>query len=239
MNPLDVDLSVLDQWPINTWAFPRILVAPLIERTISYADDVFFPFMEIAAQGPAMIQSKYGRTDATRNFCATKLLMSDYTHLLMLDIDHIHPYDIVQKFAKWTLLRPDVEVISGLNFRRGKPFDPVMGYLSDSGDRPVVTTWGRGLVGPVDEIGAASLFVSRSVFERMEPPWFFNMYHDVWRNNWPGEDIGFSTKCKEYGIPIYVDTTITSPHVTTALITEETFRAYQEAHPEEFGNHAP
>jgi len=229
-------LAILDQLPIHSWSYPRILVGILVERSISYADDVFMQFLRIAQQGPSFSDVKYGRTDVTRNIMATQLLESNYTHLLMLDVDHVHPTDIIQRLARWVLLMPEVQVVSGMNFRRGEPFDPVAGsYEPDARKRSVMTEWTRGLI-KVHESGAASLLVAREVFEKLEPPWFFNIYDEVWRNSYPGEDIGFSRKCRAAGIPIYVDTTTSSPHCTTVTITEETFRAYMEAHPERFKN---
>lgn len=227
---IEVDLSVLERQPINSWIYPRVLVCIPLERSVSYADMVFFRFMEIAMQGPAMIDVKYGRIDVVRNIAATQLLASEYTHLLMLDIDHQHPIDIIQRLARWVLLYPNIEVVSGLNFRRREPFDPVAGsYDKDSKqkDRKMLVNWPQGLL-PVDEVGGASLLVSRTVFTKLRPPWFFNVYDEVMSNSYPGEDIGFSRKCKEAGIQIYVDTTTSSPHCSEVLVTEETFRAYQE-----------
>jgi len=93
--------------------------------------------------------------------------------------------------------------------------------------------WDQGLMN-VDEVGAASLLIDRWVFEQMEPPWFFNMYNKVWDNNFPGEDIGFCTKCRELGIPIYIDTTISSPHCSDSFVTEETFRSFVAANQKDF-----
>ena len=227
-------LTMLDVLPISSWTYPRILLGIPLERSISHADEVFFPFMKIATQGPVFIEGKYGRTDVVRNQMVKELLLSTYTHLLMLDVDHNHPSNIIQHLAKWVLLYGDeVPVICGLNFRRKAPYDPVAGILSINGARPLMVEWDKGLM-QVDECGAASLLVSRSVFEQMEPPWFANIYDDVWNNNWPGEDIYFARKCKKLDIPFFVDTTLSSPHATTSMITEQTFRNYMEAHPEEF-----
>jgi hypothetical protein len=229
-------LSVLDTLPINAWAYPRILVGIPIERCLSYASLVFFNFLEIATQGPAFVDIKYGRIDVTRNLMATALLQSEYTHLLMLDVDHVHPTDIIQRLARWVLLYPNVQVVSGLNFRRGEPFDPVAGdQFYETGERKVLMEWDPGLI-EMKEVGGASLLVAKEVFERIEPPWFFNDYSKVWQNDFPGEDIGFSHKCAEAGIKIYVDTTTSSPHCIENLVTEETFRAYLAAHPEKVRN---
>jgi hypothetical protein len=230
-----VDLSVLDQLPIASWSWPRILVGIPIERTLSYADHVFWPFMMIATQGPAFIASKYMRIDLARIEMAKELLLSTYTHLLMLDADHIHPVDIIQRLARWVIINPNIRVVSGMNFRRKPPYDPVMGNFTKTGARPIITEWNPGIF-PIDEIGAASLLVHRSVFEEMEPPWFDNDYSRIWENNFPGEDISFCHHCRDHNIPVYVDTTTTSPHMCERPVTEETFREYLQNNPGRF-NH--
>ncbi len=231
--PNDIRLAVLDTKPIRDWSYPRILVGIPLERAVSYADQVFFRFMDIAAQGPELIRLPYSRIDITRNIFAEQLLASNYTHLIMLDLDHKHPIDIIQRLAKWVILDPDILVVSGLNFRRGKPFEPVCGVLNEAGEREVFLEWEEGLV-EVDECGGASMLISRTVFERLQPPWFFNVYDKVWENRFPGEDMGFSQKCREAGITMYVDTTVSSPHCIESLVTEQTFRNYIKLHPEEF-----
>jgi len=225
--------AVLNTLPISDWSYPKVLVGILLERAISHADKVFWPFMHLAMQGPRFVEEEHGRIDFIRNKMAAHLLASDCTHLLMLDIDHIHPADIVQRLSRWVIMDPSVRVVSGMNFRRGRPFDPVFGNYNGHKKRMTTVEWDLGLI-QTDEVGAASLMVHRSVFEQMEPPWFFNVYDNVWANDWPGEDIGFCRKLKELDIPIYVDTTTTSPHITDGVITEQTFRDYMAAHPQEF-----
>jgi hypothetical protein len=182
--------------------------------------------------GPSIAKVPYGRVDVVRNKLATQLLSSKFSHLLMLDIDHIHPPDIIQCMAADILLDPSIKVLSGWNFRRGRPFDPVAGMLDEQGRRLMIDEWPEGII-DVDEVGGGSLLVHRSVFEEMEPPWFFNIYDKVWEDNYPGEDIGFSKKCREYGIKMYADTRITSPHCIDGTVTEETFRRYWEVHKDE------
>jgi len=130
---LETDLQVLNTLPISSWKYPRIALAIPIERAISHAGIVFYNFLYIASQAPWFIEAPYGRIDIVRNNIAIQLLKSQCTHVLMLDVDHKHPVRIIQEFAKWAMIRPDAQVISGLNFRRGEPYDPVAGNLSDSG----------------------------------------------------------------------------------------------------------
>ena len=220
--------KILNSLPIGEWPFPRVLVGILLERTISHADEVFFPFLHIAAQAPAMVKHPYGRTDVVRNNMATELLKSDYTHLLMLDLDHAHPENVIQLLSRWVLMDADkYEVIGGLNFRRSAPYEPCCFYTNEKGIF-APAEWDAGALLKVDAIGTGSILISRRVFERLEPPWFYNIYDDVWRNNWPGEDIGFSHKCRQNGIEMWVDTECTSPHITNGRVDESTFRRYAE-----------
>jgi len=233
-------LAQLDVLPISSWVYPRVLLGIPIERTLSHADKTFFSFAEIFSQGPSFIRSTYGRIDVVRNQMVLELLRSTATHLLMLDSDHAHPANIIQSLCRWPLLYEEVRVVSGLNFRRKAPHDPVFGNLTADGDRPIVTEWDQGLL-TTEESGAASLLVHRSVFEEMPGPWFKNVYteDDWYRNSWPGEDIHFSRECQRLGIPFYIDTTTSSPHCTDTLVTEETFRQYMARHPEEFNDVQP
>jgi hypothetical protein len=218
--------KILNTLPIGSWPYPRILFNVLLERSIGHADEVFWPLMDIACQGPAMIHQPYTRTVVARNHLALELLKSDFTHILMLDIDHVHPINIIQMLARWVLLdHKKYQVVGGLNFRRTPPFDPCAFYARDNGIY-APAEWEKGALLHVDAIGTGSILIAREVFEQLEPPWFFDLYDDVMRDNWPGEDIGFSRKCRDAGIDMWVDTEVTSPHLSNTLITEATFRKY-------------
>lgn len=228
--------NILRTLPIASWEYPRILVGIPLERTISHASLVFHRFLEIAAQAPMIMKQDYTRTDLARNRFAIKLLESDYTHLLMLDVDHVHPRDIVQRLARWPMMNPEIQVVGGLNFRRSEPYEPCC-FLKDpeTGGVNAPADWPEGLM-KMDYIGTGSILIAREVFEKIPPPWFQIVYgiEANWDDEWPGEDIGFSEKCSAAGINLYVDTTTTSPHVSDRLIGEPTFRAYLEQHPEKY-----
>jgi hypothetical protein len=87
----------------------------------------------IAMQGVQPLFINYTRTDLARNKLALELLKSPFTHLIMLDIDHKHPPDIVQKLSRWFLLRPEVQIVGGLNFRRSYPHDPCCHLIGKDG----------------------------------------------------------------------------------------------------------
>ena len=219
--------NVLEQYPIMSWAFPRILVAFLLERTISYADLVFPACMQIAAQGPVVLNMPYQRTDLARNRASMELLKSDFTHLLMLDIDHVHPHDIIQRLARWVVKDPKkYQVVGGLNFRRSEPYDPCAYKISADGSMYTIAWEKDDEIVEVDRLGTGSILIAREVFETIPPPWFWNDYSQSWRDAWPGEDIGFNKLCVQHGIKMWVDVTVTSPHITPAIIDGATWQKW-------------
>lgn len=225
--------DVLKQLPIMSWNYPRVLVAPLIERTISYADLVFPSIMQIAAQGPVILNMPYQRTDLARNKAVIELLKTDFTHLLMLDIDHVHPPDIIQRLSRWVISDPkNIQVVGGLNFRRSVPYDPCAYKNGDDGTMWTIEWDKNTTLMEVDRLGTGSIMIAREVFETIPPPWFTNDYSQAWRDAWPGEDIGFSRLCQKHGIKMWVDVTTTSPHITPGLIDESTWRHWQENNPD-------
>jgi hypothetical protein len=227
--------KLLNTFPIASWPWPRILLVVLKERSIPYADEVFDNFWQIAAQGVQPLFINYSRTDLARNKIAEKLLSSNSTHVIMLDIDHQHPIHIVQRLARWFLLdkfapegmKNDVQIVGGLNFRRSAPHDPCCHLMGTDGQVYAPADWSnvkQNELMQVDAIGTGSIMIAREVFEAMQPPWFFNTYDRAWADVWPGEDMGFSRKCREYGIKMHVDVSTTSPHITTRMIGEADFR---------------
>ena len=223
---VDETNAVLNTLPVVSWKWPRPVVCILMERSIGHASRVFPNFMQIAAQGVPMMRMDYQRTDVARNHAALELIRSEeYTHVIMLDIDHVHPVDIVQRFSRWFMLDPEVKVVGGMNFKRSDPHSPCCFFINEDGDVATPAVWEQGLI-EVDAIGTGSIMISREVFERIEPPWFFNTYNkeDVMRDIWPGEDMGFSELCRKAGIKMFVDTTTTSPHMTDRAIDEQDFR---------------
>ena len=201
------------------------VVGVLLERSISHADKVFWPLLSIAQQGFPFIRMSYGRTDLVRNKMALQLLKSDFTHLIMLDIDHIHPVDIVQRLMATFTKYPEIQVVGGLNFRRGEPYDPCAFLQGDDGLYYPMYQWPKGLV-EVDALGTGCIAIAREVFELIPPPWFYNDYTKVMQDIWPGEDIGFAEKCREYGIKQFVDTTITSPHLIDSVVDERSYQVF-------------
>jgi hypothetical protein len=197
-----------------------------MERTVPGA--TFWNFIAIAQQGWAWSMQPYGRLDVARNQYAQDLLDSDYTHLLMFDIDHKHPVDVVKRLGQRWLEDPQRLVVGALAFRRGPPFDPCFFYRDDDGRYYSLAEWEQGCLS-CDVIGFSAVLFHRSVFERLPKPWFRFDYAKAGRGIWTGEDFAFCMAAREAGIGIYCDTALVTPHLVEQWAVEDTFTSYRQA----------
>lgn len=224
------DPKVLETLPISMWPWPRIVVLVPQERNMPETSTLFYTYWGIAAQSIPIFEFPYARTDIVRNRAGFELLRSNYTHVLMLDMDHNHPRNVVQQLARWVIKNPEFRVVSGINFRRGEPFDPCCSIKGEDDCLHAPAEWDQGLM-QMNAVGGGSLLIEKSVFAQLRPPWFWYDYEDWWYSDvWPSEDMGFSALCYQAGIPMYVDTSTSSPHLRSDWVTEQTFREYIVEH---------
>lgn len=229
------DPAVLDIYPVAHWPWPRIAVYVPLLPCLPNAPRVFHRFIGIANQGAPFIGVGYGEIAMQRCKAADYILDSHYTHVLMLDHDHEHPFDIVQLLARRVIEDPRRLVVGGLVFRRSAPYDPALYLRDDKGNYYSATQWDRDIV-EVDALSTACVLIHRSVFEHLERPWFFYDYTGAaeggpgWRR--PTEDINFCKKARAAGIRLFVDTTVCSPHLPSdaPAVDEEYWRRYVEEH---------
>ena len=217
--------------------WPRVLIGVPMERQMM--TPAAYSVQEIMRQGWRFTKTGYTRCDIARNKMGIALLQSDYTHILMLDSDHIHPADVVYKLIRWVKDDRTRLVVGGLNFRRGAPFDPCAYFLDANGNMCSLREWGPGLIA-VDVLGSGCMLIAREAFEQMPFPWFGYDYtknlglgwpecgidHLANGAGWPGTDIWFSRQCRDAGIDQWVDTQTTSPHILQTVVTQETWASF-------------
>jgi len=202
----------------------RIAVAVPMERNVT--DWAFMHFWQIAQRGWPLISGVYGRTDVNRNRIGRFVRETpEITHVVMLDLDHLHAGNIVERLASWVLEDRERLVVSGLHFRRSEPFDPLAFVYGPDGKLHPPVEWPRGLM-EAHAVGHGSILIAREVFERLPQPWWAYSYDEAREDVFPSEDMWFSRLCLAHGIRIWVDTTVTSPHLVTNLVDEDTFRRW-------------
>lgn len=218
--------------------FPRVLIGLPMERTIpsSCFWDKMRLYHHTRMRGAAWIEDvDYAvRIDVIRNRMAFRLLQTDQTHLLMIDLDHHHPTMIYDRLVAHVKEDPDRLVVAGWNYRRGAPYDPVVQFFDEDGNTHAALEWDDGLIeiSKTDEfhggaVGTGAILIHRKVFEQIEPPWFTFDYSNWAKDKWVGEDITFSRRCQEAGISLFVDTLAESPHLDRYWITRQTWEMYK------------
>jgi DNA-binding CsgD family transcriptional regulator len=221
----------------------KVWFSILVERTIS--DLAFAAAQDLAMRAGAldyrMIHVPYGRVDCARNtiareFCSQTSDPDDV--LIMLDCDHEHPHDVLEKLAA-DVWGHDLDVVAALAFRRAEPFDPQMYRRAADGQLLNPASWGQGLI-EADAVGMAAIAIRRRTFTRLEttesykPPWFRFWYPSGQNEQYPSEDVFFCIACRGAGIKIFCDTRVICPHLTNAAIGEEQWRRYLADHPDEY-----
>ena len=221
--------------PAHEWIFPRVgLYIPSGRNIPSATAHSIIDFCEIHRL-PRYDIGRGCQLDMMRSQAAAEFLKSDLTHLLFLDDDHCHPYQILNKLAMSVAetvgTENEIQVIGGMNYKRSYPHQPCVWVDRDEsdpwqGDAPpddihesklgTPVTWTPGRLMRAAIIGTGSMLVAREVFEAMEYPYFWSPIEWV-RNkpaaSYPGEDIGFAVACRKLGIAQFCDTSCVSPHL--------------------------
>lgn len=197
----------------------NIALAIPMERNIS--DLAFLGIVPILQKGYGYIGGSYARTDMGRNSIAQALMESHFTHVLMIDSDHIHPPDLVERLGRWVLADPKKRIVSGINFRRSPPYDPCV-YIVEDGKLAAPMEWDAG-IGKADAVGHGCILIDKTVFAELNYPYWAYSYTDEGSQS---EDIYFCKQCRDAKIDIWVDTTTTSPHMVWRFITEADYKKY-------------
>ena len=206
-------------WQVAEAMKKLVLLCIPFGETVS--TDTLGYLLAIAQQGWLLHYRTGANITVHRNEFAMELLRTGIEYLVMLDADHAHPDNIVQRLLSLALQDKEKKIISGLNYRRGVPYEP-MAYVRKGeklyryeGDFD-----GESLYS-VDAVATCAMLVHRSVFETIAAPWFSENYDRCLEHVFSGEDIYFCKKAKAAGYKIWVDSGLVSPHKTVAWVDAE------------------
>lgn len=209
----------------------------LMERTVSgHAVDAVIDIAQLAAtQRYIRISLPYMRTDMARNRAARSFLelaQDSNDALIMLDCDHVHPVDILQRLVAHD---PQLGVVGSLYFRRGPPYDPLF-FRRTNGRLRNPAEWELGMLYQCDAVATGAILIRRWVLDRLieagyDYPWFQYTYPEKADFSMT-EDIFFASLCEDVNIPHYCDTSIITPHLGVVLIGKSEWDQYKELHPE-------
>ena len=196
---------------------PKVLIVVPCERAVMV--EALDGLIQIAGRvkryGWTWFNFGYRRTDIARNMMAHWLVdHKGIDYLCMLDSDHKHPGDIVERLVACAMADPRIKIVGGMNYRRGQGHEPMAyRYVSDHQMVPIKPPAESVLV-QVDAISTSAILIHREVFEALKPPWFQYLYNHYDKGLNSSEDISFCRRIrKETDYEIWVHTGIVSPHL--------------------------
>lgn len=135
---------------------------------------------------------------------------------IWFDADQEYPADTIEKLYDHYV--NGYEVVGGVTPHRATSMPMVYKFNPETYKYDQIDPFplNRGLV-EVDAMGFGGVMVARSVFEKIEPPYFerFRIKRGVQRY---GEDFCFFHRCREKGIKIYADTDLLYKHIVNVPI---------------------
>ncbi len=218
--------------PLEVNEKPHVYWAALMERNIHWRSHNALQAVaeECVVARAQRLQTPYARTDDNRNQLTKAFLIESQRPddtLVMLDIDHDHPPDIVQRLSE----RKE-GVVGALAFRRSEPHDPLWFVRNPDGDLVQFLDpdeW-NGQVFQCSAVGTGAIAIKRWVFDKLREagfkwPWFKYEYPDDGRTGlMPSEDMYFSKICEQAGISMHVHTGVEIPHFFMNVADEELWR---------------
>ncbi|MHA1613851.1 MAG: glycosyltransferase family 2 protein [Candidatus Thorarchaeota archaeon] len=139
-------------------------------------------------------------------------------YLFFMDSDSlVTPQDLKQ------LVEDDKDIVSGVYFMRGMPYNPVIYKTCWQGGFKFLHDVGDGLE-RIDGCGMGCCLIKRHVFEKVRSPWFeFNML-----GNGSTEDFDFCRKASQEGFQLWADWRIKIGHVGSYVFSYGDWKRMQD-----------
>lgn len=163
----------------------------------------------------------------SRNNLATMAIQSNYDYVFWMDSDMVFPQDALIRLMD-TLKKNDLDIISGLYFRRVPPYSPTLFDKLEM--RGNICSWSEFKEIPegLFEIGGCGfgcVLMSTEVFLSVQAK-HGNMFAPIGNN---GEDIAFCIRARDCGYKIWCDPAVICGHVGYSVVDDKFYKAYKGA----------
>lgn len=163
----------------------------------------------------------------SRDTLAARAIQMDADYVLWLDSDMTFMPDTLQRMHQM-MAEQDIDILSGLYFRRVMPFSPVLfDKLVCDGEDKGFTEFDEipPALFEVGGIGFGCVLMKTGVFLDVQGK-FGAMFTPL---NGFGEDLSFCWRARECGYKIYVDPTLACGHVGTQVVNKDFYVNYRRA----------
>lgn len=194
-------------------------------------DQVPVPFCHSLAQlqktGECTLMMKSGSLIYTsRNAIATAAIKMDADYVFWLDSDMVFKPDTLIRMMD-TLKANDLDILSGLYFRRVPPYSPVLfDKIEINGVECDYSEYSR-IPDGLFEVGACGfgcVLMKTDVFFDVQSK-FGNMFAPIGNT---GEDVAFCWRARQCGYKVFCDPSVLCGHVGYSVVDGQFFKAFCE-----------
>ena len=163
---------------------------------------------------------------AARNDLATQAIQIDADYVFWLDSDMVFKEDTLSRMMA-TMKKNDLDILTGLYFRRVPPYSPVLFDRLDLDGE--ICQWSEFDKIPDDlfEVGGCGfgcVLMKTDVFFDVQSK-FGNMFAPIANN---GEDIAFCWRARQCGYKIVCDPSVICGHVGYSVVDDQFFKVFHE-----------
>lgn len=162
----------------------------------------------------------------SRNGLGKQALAGDFDYVLWLDSDMVFDPDLMERMFK-KLQDEDLDILTGLYFRRVPPYSPVLFNSLNYGDNKA--TWSEFTELPENALievggcGFGCVLMSTEVLMSVQSK-FNTMFQPM---QGLGEDLAFCWRARQCGYKIMCDTSLVVGHVGQCVANDKYWRAYR------------
>ncbi len=195
-------------------------------------DQVPAPFCQSLAQlqktGDCVLAMQSGSLIYTsRNALATQAIQMNADYVFWLDSDMVFKPDTLVRMMD-ALQKNDIDILTGLYFRRVPPYTPVLYNVLDiEGVKADFSEFDQ-IPDKLFEVGACGfgcVLMKTDVFFDVQGK-FGNMFAPIGNN---GEDVAFCWRARECGYKVICDPSVICGHVGYSVVDDQFFKAFGAA----------
>jgi len=201
--------------------FVKSLLALLLYEKASNLYSISITF----AEEPSKDLSKYEDVADKRRKLMEDAVVSGATHILYLDDDMMFAPNTLRR-----LMSHKAPFVSGLGFMRKKPFYPTIFTTTTTRINNLITEKYNYILNypdepfTVDGVGMFCCLIDLSIVPKLHKPWFETK--GIREDSKISEDISFSRRLWESGVPILIDPNVKTGHIINKRLvaTESSFK---------------
>lgn len=194
-------------------------------------DQVPVPFVQSLALlekvGECSLVMKSGSLIYTsRNEIATYAIETEADYVFWLDSDMVFKPDTLKRMMK-TLQENDLDILTGLYFRRVPPYSPVLFDQLDLDGEVCTFSEFEDIPEGLFEVGGCGfgcVLMKAEVFLDVQSK-HGNMFAPIANN---GEDVAFCWRARDCGFKIHCDPSVICGHVAYSIVSDHFFRAFKK-----------